>query len=97
MTRTAIYLVCVPNYATTHLSNQNIINAQQIPDIPVSKKDHLPVGKANFTSYNCQDIAYRFSVPVVAVGKSATLIQIFLPDAFVAGPGQPPDVPFLFS
>ena len=97
MTRTAIYLVCIPNYPTTHLSAQNIIDVRQIPDIPVSKKDHVPVGKVNFTTYNHQNISYRFVTPVLTGGKIVTPIQIFLPDATISGPGQPPDMIPVFS
>jgi hypothetical protein len=92
MTRTAIYLVCIPNYATTHLLNQNIINARQIPDIPVPKKDHLPIGKANFTTYNHQTLSYRFLTHSVTIPKPVIFIQFFLPDACIAGPGRPPDL-----
>jgi len=97
MTRTAIYLVCVPNYATTHLSNQNIIDVRQIPDIPVSKKGHVPVGKINFTTYHHQNASYRLLSPVIATSKPAILFQFFLPDACIAGPGQPPDPAAVFS
>jgi hypothetical protein len=97
MTRTAIYLVCIPNYATTHLSDQNIINARQIPDMPVPKKNHLPVGKISLTTYNHQNTAYRFSTPIAPVSKTVILIKIFLPDACIAGPGQPPDMTSVFS
>jgi hypothetical protein len=97
MTRTAIYLVCIPNYATTHLSDQNIINARQIPDMPVPKKDHLPIGKINLTTYNHQNTAYRFSTPTAPASKTAILIKIFLPDACTTGPGRPPDLTAVFS
>ena len=97
MTRTAIYLVCIPNYPTTHLSDKNIIDVRQIPDIPVSKKDHVPVGKVNLTTYSHQNISYRFLTPVLTGGKIVTPVKIFLPDATIAGPGQPPDTTPLFS
>lgn len=45
ITRHTLYLMCVPNYNTTHLSNQNIIIAKQVKNTPVSKKDHVPYGK----------------------------------------------------
>jgi hypothetical protein len=45
VTRHAIYLMCVPNYETTNLSTQNIIHAENIKDIPVPKKQHVPYGK----------------------------------------------------
>ncbi len=45
ITSTAIYLLCVPNYSTTHLCGQNVIHAENIPHIPISKKEHVPFGK----------------------------------------------------
>lgn len=97
MTRNAIYLICIPNYATTHLFNQNIIDARQIPDIPVSKKDHVPAGKTNAITYNHQDIFYKFSTPAITGEKTLVLIKVFLPQACITGPGQPPDRIVLFS
>ena len=97
MTRSAIYLICIPNYATTHLFNQNVINARQIPDIPVSRKDHLPVGKVSFITYNYQNLSYRFLTPPVMMIKPVVFIQFFLPDTSIAGPGQPPDSSVAFS
>jgi hypothetical protein len=97
MTRTAIYLVCVPNYTTTHLSNKNIIDVRQIPDIPVSKKSHVPVGKINFTTYHHQNVSYRLLSPIISNSKPPILFQFFLPDACIAGPGQPPDRAAAFS
>jgi hypothetical protein len=52
MTHNAIYLLCVPNYETTHLATQNIIHAENIKDIPIPKKQHVPFGKVIFVS-NC--------------------------------------------
>ena len=46
ITRTALYLMCVPDYNTTRLSDQNIIDAKQSHNVPVPKKDHVPFGKA---------------------------------------------------
>src|ERR1700678_4285344 len=45
ITRTTLYLICVPNYETTILTGQNIICAKKVKDIPVSKKEHVPYGK----------------------------------------------------
>ncbi len=45
MTRTALYLMCVPNYETTQHLNDNVLNAKGIKDIPVPQKDHVPYGK----------------------------------------------------
>jgi hypothetical protein len=91
MTRNAIYLVCIPNYETTHLSDQNIIDARQIPDIPVSKKDHVPFGKINLTVYNYQTICYKFSIPIIFVRKTICDNHLIVLNPLIAGPGQPPD------
>jgi hypothetical protein len=48
LTRTALYLLCVPDYETTHLLHQNIINARQAGNVPVPQKDHAPYGKLAF-------------------------------------------------
>ena len=97
MTRNAIYLVCIPNYATTHLSDQNIINARQIPDIPVPKKDHVPFGKINLASYNCLAIHYKFSIPIIKATQNIDTNHSYIPDPCVTGSGQPPDFKFILS
>ena len=97
MTRTAIYLVCIPNYATTHLCDINIINATQIPDIPVPKKDHVPFGKINLATYNHPAIYYKFSVPVFMVRMSLYCKHEDILHSIITGPGRPPDAIPLFS
>jgi hypothetical protein len=46
ITRTALYLMCVPDYKTTRFTNRNIIDARQAKNVPVPKKDHVPFSKA---------------------------------------------------
>ncbi len=91
MTRNAIYLVCIPNYATTHLSDRNIIYARQVPDIPVPKKEHVPFGKINLVAFNYQTIHYKFSTPLIKVRKTVSCYHSFIPNPLIKGPGQPPD------
>ncbi len=45
MTRTAIHLMCIPNYETTQPVDKNVVNAKGVKDIPVPQKDHVPYGK----------------------------------------------------
>lgn len=97
MTSTAIYLVCVPNYATTHLCDKNVINATQIPDIPVSKKDHVPFGKINLATYSHQSALYKFSVPIVMIRGGLYYKQANILYSVIIGPGQPPDIKTIFS
>jgi len=45
VTRHTLYLMCIPNYAATHLSDQNVISVKQIKRHPLSPKNHVPYGK----------------------------------------------------
>ena len=97
MTGNAIYLMCIPNYATTHLSDRNIIYARQVPDIPVPKKDHVPFGKINLAAYNHQAISYKFSTPLIKFSKTISCNHSFIPNPLIKGPGQPPDMKTILS
>ena len=91
VTRTAIYLMCVPDYATTRFAAQNIINAKQVKGAPVPKKDHVPNGKATvLDNFNFAFLHFTFSSPfkspvINAVASCQTLIH-HSPDI----PEQPP-------
>ena len=91
ITHNAIYLVCVPNYSTTHLSDQNVIYAKQIKDIPVPKKDHVPFGKINLIDYSYQTACHKFSDPVIIFRRNNGYNHFIIPNPFVTGRGQPPD------
>jgi len=93
MTRTAIYLVCIPNYPTTRLCNHNIIDARKIPDIPVSKKQHVPFAKLVFAATGCETTSGRLEAPVKTMRQAFQTGSLFLPAAAIPGPGQPPDCP----
>ena len=45
LTRTALHLMCIPNYATTRPADKNVLDAKGVKDIPVPQKDHVPFGK----------------------------------------------------
>jgi hypothetical protein len=91
MTGHAIYLMCVPNYSTTHYNMQNIICAKQIADIPVPKKDHVPFGKTNLVMYNYQPTHFTFLSPLALIGKKIYASHCMLSDSFITGMGQPPN------
>ena len=62
VTRTALYLMCVPNYKTTRMSGRNVINAKQSRGVPVPKKQHVPVGKATLLgNFSVAFIQFSFS------------------------------------
>jgi len=97
LTHNGIHLMCVPNYETTHLFDQNIIYAGQIKDIPVPKKDHVPFGKMNLTTYNVQSINFKFATPLLTLKKTICCNNSIVPWRFITGPGQPPDVDSFLS
>jgi hypothetical protein len=49
ITRTALYLMCIPDYQTTRLANQNVIDAKQAKSVPVPKKEHVPYTKTTLS------------------------------------------------
>jgi hypothetical protein len=92
MTRDTIYLMCIPNYKKTRLNNQNIIDARKIADIPVSKKERIPFGKASDLGiYNYQIVQYRFRVPISILKITLHNINANIVKFGIATPGQPPE------
>ena len=91
VTRTVLYLMCIPDYKTTRLANQNIIDAKQAKNVPVPRKDHTPLLKATFSakfSFAFERFAFTsFSKTVRAVRNQPEpqLISHHLPI-----PDQPP-------
>jgi hypothetical protein len=91
MTKDTLYLMCIPNYKKTNLTNQNIINARRIADIPNSKKDRIPFGKQNILNdYNLYAVKYNFSSPVTYVNKLIGSVNIGLVSCALSSPAPPP-------
>jgi hypothetical protein len=62
ITKTAIYLMCVPDYQTTLLLNHNVINAKGLKGVPVPSKNHVPYGKMTLLAQvNCAFTRFAFS------------------------------------
>ncbi|MFB9840740.1 hypothetical protein [Mucilaginibacter ginsenosidivorans] len=92
MTRDTVYLMCVPNYETTRLHNENIINARKIADVPFGKKEHVPLIKADGVSvYNYQTCYYRFLTPVRTLKKQISRTGSAIVEIPIASPGEPPE------
>jgi hypothetical protein len=65
ITRHAIYLMCVPNYETTHLADKNILNAKNVKEIPVPQKEHVPFGKMIMQdNLNFTFVHFEFTCPI---------------------------------
>lgn len=91
LTKDTIYLMCVPNYEKTRLFNQNIINASQISDIPVTKKDHVPFGKSiDLGNYNYPVVLFRFSPTVVTLQSNSITGNFDHVKNYITIPHQPP-------
>jgi hypothetical protein len=92
ITRKAIYLWCVPNYGTTRLSGQNIIDAKTIPNIPVSKKDNLPFHKAfNLSIYREPIVNFNFVTPERPVSHLLNKGNNEIIESFITSPSEPPE------
>ncbi|MGZ3871315.1 MAG: hypothetical protein ACXVJD_00270 [Mucilaginibacter sp.] len=91
MARDTIYLVCIPNYEKTRLFNQNIINAKEIADIPVTKKDHVPFGKnIDLGAYNRPVALFKFAPPVILLCTAIDIACAVMPVNHLEIPDQPP-------
>jgi hypothetical protein len=91
LSKDTIYLMCVPNYEKTRLINQNIINAKEIADIPVNKKDHVPFGKiAQLGTYNYPITLYKFSPPVSTLLVNNTSFYSHVAARYLSTTKQPP-------
>lgn len=97
ITKTAIYLFCIPNYESTHLANRNIIDAKQIPDIPIKKKEHVPFGKINLLSYSYVGLKYSFKIPLLRVAENAKYQTNFIPTLSANQLEKPPNKKFSLS
>lgn len=92
MTRDTVFLMCVPNYQTTRLHQQNIIDARKIADVPFSKKGHVPLIKTvAIAEYNYQTIQYRFLSSVVTLQNKVHYNNESIIERTLSGPVQPPE------
>src|SRR6202000_2412865 len=66
LTRNAIYLMCVPNYKTTHVQGQNVICAKDLKSNPVEPKNHVPPGKfVLFSQLFPKGVSFEFKTPEI--------------------------------
>lgn len=75
LTRTAVHLMCIPNYDTTKPTNKNILDAKGIKDIPVPQKEHVPYPKsAVLENTSCLTFAqFVFTCPVIKAARENSL------------------------
>lgn len=94
VTQDTLYVQCIPNYQTTKLLTQNVINAKQLNDIPVSKKSHESSGKKSGidNNYNNPVIAYSFVPQFFIIQNYRTPIIINIDQPFISTDGRPPEL-----
>ncbi len=91
VTRDVLYLMCIPNYKTTHLNVANVINAKPIKGVAVPKKEHVPFGKTivslkfSISMSGCTFPCFSKMMPV----KNMQQIQR-VTSRFISIPDQPP-------
>ena len=91
LSKDTIYLMCIPNYEKTTLINENIINARDIGDIPVNKKDHVPFGKApDLGKYSYPVVLHHFSSPVTKLHTNNSRLYVSPVKLCREVPEQPP-------
>lgn len=93
MTRDTMYFICVQNTAKTRLVKANVITANQINDVPLTKKGHdAAVKKVNAISeYNLQAFHYHYQVFETLLRPGITSLDFTLDAPFIDSPGKPPN------
>jgi hypothetical protein len=94
VTRDTLFIQSIPNYQTTKLLSQNIINAKQLGDVPLSKKTpESSIKKFGTDSlYNYLVINYAFSSRISAIQKLSTFVAIDINQPLIPIDGRPPEV-----
>jgi hypothetical protein len=93
MTHDTMYFVCIPNTVKTHLVKANIITANQINDVPITKKGHdASFKKINTLSdYNLQAFKYHYQEFETQLKPNDKPVSFKLNSPFIDSPGKPPN------
>ncbi|SHL94497.1 hypothetical protein [Mucilaginibacter sp. OK098] len=93
MTHDTMYFVCIPNTVKTHLVKANIITANQINDVPLTKKGHdASFKKVNTLSdYNLQAFKYHYQEFETQLKPNDKSVSFKLNSPFIDSPGKPPN------
>ncbi|WP_423147497.1 hypothetical protein [Rubrolithibacter danxiaensis] len=91
ITRNAMYFVCIPNYEKTQFTEKNIIEVAGIKDIPVPKKEHVPVPKLAFVdSFNLVFSNFNFNPPLINRAPVYEQVTVRLINFHPGSPEEPP-------
>ncbi|MBL4677937.1 MAG: hypothetical protein JKY70_17295 [Mucilaginibacter sp.] len=94
MTRDTMYVKCVPNYAKTKLISQNIINAKEISDSPLAKKNRASSLKKTGTDndFNYAVTIFNILSPFKTQEKPFVKDNNRFSESHLSSPAQPPEV-----
>ncbi len=94
MTHDTMYFVCLANKAKTNLVKANKITANQIADVPVSKKSADPLFKkiTVLSEYNLQSFEYNHSIFGAALTNSHRAVSACVSNPYIESPGKPPNL-----
>ncbi len=91
VTRDTLYIMCIPNYKTTQLTNANVIYARQVSDVPLNKKGNTNTIKTiDFSKYNHLVITYSIKPTVTMLKTYPVITTLLIPAGFTNSPDQPP-------
>lgn len=91
ITKSAIHLMCIPNYETTRFADSNVLEAKGIKDIPVPQKEHVPFGKQVLQdNVSLSFVQIEFYCPVTPLPENVVQPVQSLVNYHLDIPEQPP-------
>lgn len=92
LTTHAIYLLCVPNYSTTKLCGQNIVDAKNMHDVPVNAKGRPPLCKnLELSVFNYHADQHIFAAPAWRPFTQHGEATYDILKSPLSRPGEPPE------
>jgi hypothetical protein len=92
LTRDTIYVMCIPNYEKTRLTNENIINARQIDDLPGAKGNTAMLKKPSIDKFNLALIVFEVKNRILAIHSHYPITKVNPKGCFIETPYRPPDI-----
>ncbi|NCD70845.1 hypothetical protein [Mucilaginibacter agri] len=92
LTKDTIYVMCVPNYKATRLSNENIICARQLDDLPGAKNNNMLLKKPTMDKFSLPMLVFKAENRVSPVTKYFVTTKVNPKGRFKETPYQPPDI-----
>ncbi len=92
VTHDTIFVMCVPNYRTTKLGNDNVIYAKQVSDTPLNNKGNVNVIKTFnlYTYHHSNHCLCAARPPEIVVTITNHYSVSAVPSVYLETPDQPP-------